>query len=123
MLFRSRLFARKRVREICEQTASMMGGRAELIVEPSYSPLINNDHMVDLVRNVACAQFGSYKVILRDVPSLGVEDFAYFAACLLYTSSSRTASYGKRCRFGAARSGGRNGDGSSGCLLYTSRCV
>lgn len=58
----------------------MMGGRAELIVEPSYSPLINNDHMVDLVRNVACAQFGSDKVILRDVPSLGVEDFAYFAA-------------------------------------------
>ena len=76
----TRLFARKRVREICEQTASMMGGRAELIVEPSYSPLINNDHMVDLVRNVACAQFGSDKVILRDVPSLGVEDFAYFAA-------------------------------------------
>ena len=76
----TRLFARKRVREICEQTASMMGGRAELIVEPSYSPLINNDRMVDLVRNVACAQFGSDKVILRDVPSLGVEDFAYFAA-------------------------------------------
>ena len=76
----TRLFARKRVREICEQTATMMGGRAELIVEPSYSPLINNDHMVDLVRNVACAQFGSDKVILRDVPSLGVEDFAYFAA-------------------------------------------
>ena len=76
----TRLFARKRVREICEQTASMMGGRAELIVEPSYSPLINNDRMVDLVRTVACAQFGSDKVILRDVPSLGVEDFAYFAA-------------------------------------------
>ncbi len=36
--------------------------------------------MVDLVRNVACAQFGSDKVILRDVPSLGVENFAYFAA-------------------------------------------
>ena len=67
----TRLFARKRVREICEQTASMMGGRAELIVEPSYSPLINNDRMVDLVRTVACAQFGSDKVILRDVPSLG----------------------------------------------------
>lgn len=38
--------------------------------------------MVDLVRNVACAQFGSDKVILRDVPSLGVVDFAYFAADL-----------------------------------------
>ncbi|MFR7744982.1 MAG: peptidase dimerization domain-containing protein [Acutalibacteraceae bacterium] len=67
----TRLFARKRVREICEQTASMMGGRAELIVEPSYSPLINNDHMVDLVRNVACAQFGSRQGDPAGAPSLG----------------------------------------------------
>ena len=75
-----RLFARNRVRDICEQTARMLGGRAELIVEPSYSPLINDDRLVDLVRNVALERLGSGSVALLKVPSLGVEDFAYFAA-------------------------------------------
>ena len=47
-------------------------------------------------------------------PVSGVLDLAAVAVHI-YPVSSRTASYGKRCRFGAARSGGRNGDGSSGC--------
>ena len=76
----TRLYARERVRTICEQTAAMLGGRAELIVEPSYSPLINNDRMVDLVKANAEAILGRENVILRKEPSLGVEDFAYFAA-------------------------------------------
>lgn len=76
----TRLFARERVRTICEQTAAMLGGRAELIVEPSYSPLINDDVVVDTVRETAAGILGAENVILRKVPSLGVEDFAYFAA-------------------------------------------
>lgn len=76
----TRLFARERVRTICEQTAAMLGGRAELIVEPSYSPLINDDAVVDTVRETAAGILGAENVILRKVPSLGVEDFAYFAA-------------------------------------------
>lgn len=76
----TRMFARERVRTICEQTAAMLGGRAELIVEPSYSPLINDDAVVDTVRETAAEILGAENVILRKVPSLGVEDFAYFAA-------------------------------------------
>lgn len=76
----TRLFARQRVRAICEQTASMLGGRAELIVEPSYSPLINDDRMVDLVRDTAAGILGGENVVVEKDPSLGVEDFAYFAA-------------------------------------------
>lgn len=76
----TRLFARNRVREICEQTAHMMGGRAELIVEPSYSPLINADALVERVKKTAAERLGEDNVITLKVPSLGVEDFAYFAA-------------------------------------------
>ena len=76
----TRLFARERVRTICEQTAAMMGGRAEFTVQPSYSPLINDDDMVDLVRQTAAGILGEENVIPENVPSLGVEDFAYFAA-------------------------------------------
>ena len=76
----TRLFARERVRAVCEQTAAMLGGRAELLVEPSYSPLINDDRLVDLVRQTAAERLGEQNVIPLKVPSLGVEDFAYFAA-------------------------------------------
>lgn len=76
----TRLFARERVKTICEQTAAMLGGKAELIIEPSYSPLINTDSVVDLVRETAEALIGSENIVMRKDPSLGVEDFGYFAA-------------------------------------------
>ena len=76
----TRLYARERVKTICEQTALLFGGRAELIVEPSYSPLINDDSMTELVKNCAAECIGAGNVILEKEPSLGVEDFAYFAA-------------------------------------------
>lgn len=76
----TRLFARERVQTICEQTAAMLGGKADFILEPSYSPLINNDEMVELVKGTASDILGSENVILSKEASLGVEDFAYFAA-------------------------------------------
>ena len=76
----TRLLLRERVRTICEQTAAMMGGRAEFLLEPSYGPLINDDGMVDRVRENTAALLGAEATVLRRVPSLGVEDFAYFAA-------------------------------------------
>ena len=76
----TRLFARERVRSICEQTAAVFGGRAELMVQESYSPLINDREMVDLVRSCAGEILGPDGVTERSEPSMGVEDFAYFAA-------------------------------------------
>lgn len=75
----TRLYARKRVGEIAEQTAAMQGGTAEYIVEPSYCPLINDDHIVDLVRESVKKTIGEEHIALMKYPSLGVEDFAYFA--------------------------------------------
>ena len=76
----TRLLLRERVRTICEQTAAMMGGRAEFLLEPSYGPLINDEGMVDRVCENAAALLGEGSTMLRREPSLGVEDFAYFAA-------------------------------------------
>lgn len=76
----TRLFARERVRSICELTAQALGGRAELVVQESYSPLVNDKAMVDLVRDVALEILGPGTVTERSEPSMGVEDFAYFAA-------------------------------------------
>lgn len=75
----TRQLLRDRVWEISEKTAAMMGGRAELLVEPSYCPLINDGRMVDLVGQTASEVVGKENVIALTAPSMGVEDFAYFA--------------------------------------------
>lgn len=76
----TRLLLRERVKTICVQTAAMLGGSAEFLVDPSYGTLINNDAMVEQVRANATALLGADSTVQRRVPSLGVEDFAFFAA-------------------------------------------
>lgn len=75
----TRMFAREKVRKICEQVADSMGAKAELIIDESYSPLINNDEVVDVVYKNAQEILGKDNVLLEDVPDLSTEDFSYFA--------------------------------------------
>ena len=77
---KTRMFAREKVRKICEQVADSMGAKAELIIDESYSPLINNDEVVDIVYKNAQNILGKENVILEDTPDLSTEDFSYFAA-------------------------------------------
>lgn len=76
----TRAFLRERISEICESVTSAMGGQAAVHFRPSYSPLINTDSVVDLVRDTASALLGEDAVVQEDSPQLTVEDFAYFAA-------------------------------------------
>lgn len=109
----TRLFARERITDICRQTASMLGGRAELIIQPSYSPLINNDAVVDMVRETAGGIIGKDNIVIRDVPSLGVEDFAYFAA-------ARPACF---FHLGCGIEGERHRVCHSSCFNINERCI
>jgi amidohydrolase len=68
----------RRVRETAEGIAESMGGRAEVEIEPSYDPLINDDAMVEVVRKSTTALVGSDKVEVIPRPNMGVEDFAYY---------------------------------------------
>lgn len=74
----TREFARGRIREVAQGVSRAMGGMAEVEIVPSYHALINTDGVVDVVRSVAGEVVGPENVVLRDQPSLGVEDFAYF---------------------------------------------
>ncbi|WP_130862356.1 M20 metallopeptidase family protein [Bacilliculturomica massiliensis] len=76
----TRRFARDKIRAVCEQVADAMGARAELIVEESYGPLINNDQVTDVVLRNARTVLGVENVILEQAPDMGTEDFSYFAA-------------------------------------------
>lgn len=75
----TRMFARERVSKICEQVAESMGAKAELIIDESYSPLINNDEVVDIVYENVQKILGEENVILEDLPDLSTEDFSYFS--------------------------------------------
>lgn len=56
-----------------------MGGRAELIIDEGYSYLINDDAMLDIVRQNTEDVLGEEAVYIMPYPSYGVEDFAFFA--------------------------------------------
>lgn len=76
---KTRSFAKERIRNICEKVAVSMGAEAELIITESYSPLINDDDVVDVACKNAQDILGKDNVILEDAPDLGAEDFSYFA--------------------------------------------
>ncbi len=67
-----------RIQEVAEGVAAALGGRAEVEIEPSYPPLVNEDAMVDLVRANAEQLIGEDRVRVKPRPNMGVEDFAYF---------------------------------------------
>ena len=76
---KTRSFMKKRLVEVVEYTAKAYGGSATVGIEEGYAPLINDFHIVEEVREVAEQLLGEDKITIFDHPSLGVEDFAYFA--------------------------------------------
>lgn len=70
---------REGVRRIAEQTALAYGGQAEVFVRPSYPALFNDRDMAALVEEVGCDLLGRERVITTESPSMGSEDFAYYA--------------------------------------------
>jgi amidohydrolase len=69
----------RRLKEMVPAIAQAFGGQATVTIVPSYIPLNNDDKMVDLFRRCAESFLGKESVRDKKIPSLGVEDFAYFA--------------------------------------------
>jgi amidohydrolase len=68
----------RRVREVAESVAAGFGATAEVRIDPSYDPVINDDAMVDLVRASAAAMVGEERITVFDRPNMGVEDFGFY---------------------------------------------
>lgn len=56
------------------------GGSAEIQWIPGYIPLLNDDRLVEDFYRLAVDELGEDKVEFRRKPSMGGDDFAYFAA-------------------------------------------
>lgn len=67
-----------RVNEIVQGVARGMGGKGEVLIEKGYPVLINNNDIVDMVRDNGRDLLGESQVVLLKNVSLGVEDFAFF---------------------------------------------
>lgn len=73
----------QRVEEVLTYTTRSMGGDYTFkLGDDGYIALINDNEMVDLVRNSGETLLGRERVTQIDFPSMGVEDFSYFAAAV-----------------------------------------
>lgn len=73
-----RTLVKQRVAEVARYTAQGLGGDAVVEWEEGYTSLVNHQGMVDLVRDCAEGLLGHANVRINQLPSLGVEDFAFF---------------------------------------------
>ncbi len=70
----------RRFEEIIRNTAAAHGARAEIRLSPNnYPVLVNHEKAAGLVHRVACREVGEDSVQLAVQPSMGSEDFAFFA--------------------------------------------
>lgn len=68
-----------RIDRIVREISQSLGGSGQLIRKEGYAALINDDNMVDIAKVSGEEILGLEKVSLIKDPSLGVEDFSYFA--------------------------------------------
>ena len=72
--------AMKRLEEVATGVATAMGASAEVRFRPGYIAQHNDDAVVDKLNEVAAEVIGSENIITKEHPSMGVEDFAFYAA-------------------------------------------
>lgn len=70
---------RTEVRTVAEEVPRAMGASGEISFVQGYPPLINDPKVCDVVSSCAREILGDRGVIPVDRPSMGVDDFAYFA--------------------------------------------
>ena len=76
----TRALLRRRVEEAARGAALCCGAGAEFILRPSYRALINDDAVTRRMESAARSLIGGENTVIKNYPSMGAEDFAYFAA-------------------------------------------
>lgn len=75
----TRSFTKERIVSIVENTAAAYGGKGAVDFYDGYQALINNDEVVDVVKETAEKILGKENIVFKEFPSLGAEDFSYFS--------------------------------------------
>lgn len=69
----------KLLRQILDGVTAMSGAAYQLDYTWGYPPTVNDEELVGIVREAASQELGSTNVVNLAKPSMGGEDFAYFA--------------------------------------------
>lgn len=73
-----RKLAKERIAEIVESTADAHNAKGIVEFEEGYPALINNNQVVDVLKEVGEEILGKDKVKIKEFPSMGADDFAFF---------------------------------------------
>ncbi|MGL5346576.1 MAG: M20 metallopeptidase family protein [Peptostreptococcaceae bacterium] len=74
----SRAFAKQRIVDIVENTCNALMAKGEVNIERGYAPLVNDDFVVDIIKNSTEELLGKDNVLIKKQPLLGAEDFSFF---------------------------------------------
>jgi len=74
----SRELLKDRLREMAKMTAKAAGASADVKFKKGYSVLMNDNFVVDLIKEAAISETAIEKVIELREPTMGVEDFAFY---------------------------------------------
>lgn len=74
----TREFTKKRITQIVKDTCNGLGAIGDVDIEEGYAPLVNNNEVVDIVKDNAIKLLSKDRVLFRKQPSLGAEDFSFF---------------------------------------------
>ncbi len=74
----TRQFTKDRITDIVSNVAKAYGGEGLTSFGEGYKSLINDDEIVDVIKENAEQLLGKENIVFKDFPSLGAEDFSYF---------------------------------------------
>ena len=75
-------FIKDRLLSFASSTAEAFGARADIYFRDSYPALVNDDFLLDTVREAAQECLGSDRIHFMPEPSLGSDDFSYFSTAV-----------------------------------------
>lgn len=76
---KTREYAKQRIEDIVKATAKAHGGEGIVYFDEGYNSLINDDDVVDVIKENVEKLLGNDNVFYKEFPSLGAEDFSYFS--------------------------------------------
>ncbi|MBP7223098.1 MAG: amidohydrolase [Sedimentibacter sp.] len=75
---KTRKYTKERISSIVDNVAAAFGGEGLTTFHEGYQALINDNEIVDVIRESSEKLFGKENVQFKEFPSLGAEDFSYF---------------------------------------------
>jgi amidohydrolase len=73
-----RVYSKRRIKEIVENTAKAHGGTGEVEFDEGYPSLINDEYVTEILKETAQDLLGEENVFIKDHPSMGADDFSFF---------------------------------------------